>query len=768
MLKYKDIYVSRKSADAVIARQVELAVCGLDSLSVLPCVAAQYLGNVFAPHFSPSQLIEIICSSPALAARILSVIGGEGINWPNGKISLRYGLDRPGADVVRESVLSVRVCEDFGSAEGEVLSRKDLILHSLAVACCAEDIAGLASPEIDPQLAYFAGLLHDVGKLALADTMPRSFARIAEEAEAGGSCICSIEQKRLGVDHAILGKRLAQKWRLPRGVELGVWLHHSNTARISAKMPKLAIARLVQLADWVARRSGIGRSGSFDAPAGIEQLAASFSVGAIELDEIQEALPERVKQRSEILGLGMPKAAEAYAEVVHDAAVQLSRDNAKLSVENRHLQTASSHLDFIAEFLLSVDSATGAIDIAKSFAVRWQKFYQTGKVCVYLAPEAGSEALEAVFVENLAEAEAVVLDAPLQAPSIPGAIANRFAIVNAGEEAEWLFEQLEMEFERKQTKLMPLLSGGRAVAAVAFELRYPADCELFEDKFKMATSIAASVLDIALAAERQQRLAEQMVLQLGETGVSAASTAADAGLNALAEIAAGAAHELNSPLSVISGRAQLLATAETDLEKKEMLRQIQETAGRIANLMEDLMNFADPPQPEPAQTYIEELIGEAAALAVERQNLEKPDIRIEVAEGLERVYVDSGQVASAIASIICNAVESYGGEPGPVRVTVVPGEHDDLVRFQISDLGCGMDAETLRKAAQPFFSIRPAGRGRGMGLTSAQRLIRLNKGAVEMASKPGEGTTVTVLLPCRQTSETGAGDTRLASPDLKS
>jgi len=67
--------------------------------------------------------------------------------------------------------------------------------------------------------------------------------------------------------------------------------------------------------------------------------------------------------------------------------------------------------------------------------------------------------------------------------------------------------------------------------------------------------------------------------------------------------------------------------------------------------------------------------------------------------------------------------------------------------LQVSDFGCGMDREIVQKATQPFFSAKPAGRKRGMGLAYAQRLIQLNGGSLNITSKPGVGTTVTIYLP---------------------
>ena len=101
-----------------------------------------------------------------------------------------------------------------------------------------------------------------------------------------------------------------------------------------------------------------------------------------------------------------------------------------------------------------------------------------------------------------------------------------------------------------------------------------------------------------------------------------------------------------------------------------------------------------------------------------------------------------------MANIFCNSVESYEAQIGSIEVTAEGDENGNILKLQISDHGCGMDAETLRKATQPFFSAAPAGRKRGMGLAYAERLIQLNGGRLELASEPGRGTTVTIILPC--------------------
>ena len=617
-------------------------------------------------------------------------------------------------------------------------------------------------------MAYCAGLLHDIGKLAIEETMPKSFARMVEEAESTKQCSRTIEQKHLGADHTIIGKHLAQKWQLPHLIILAIWLHHSETVTISQDMPEARIAAVVELADSIARQSGIGWSGSYDLPGPAEPIARWLAINFEQMQQIRRNLPETVGQKSKVLGLDLPNAMARYCDIVHTTAAQLARRHTELSLENRRLQSASSHLDFTTDFLLSINSTITAVGIVENFATRWQKFYQTGRICLYLAPSArpppaaltppafsGSQTLEAVVVESLSQSEVVSLNAPTETPAIPKAIANNFAILNAHDHIDWLFEQLDVDFDVNRTKLVPLLSAGRAVGAIAFELHYPGDAELFEERFKASTSIAAAVLDMALARGRQENFAERFARLIcvpaerepsKAKGVGGGALAEDS-LNALAEIAAGAAHELNNPLLVISGRVQLLAEAESDREKKQILEQIQESAQKASAIIEDLMSFADPPQPRPAQTPAKQIIDEAIQLTSLKTSVEHIDVQIEAAEDVEDVFVDSAQIVSAVANVISNAVESYSGELGPIRITADADESGDLVKLTINDLGCGMDAETLQKATQPFFSVRPAGRKRGMGLAYAARFVQLNKGLLDIESQPGSGTAVTIYLP---------------------
>jgi putative nucleotidyltransferase with HDIG domain len=738
--------MQEKTADPTIAHQIELIIHRLEQLSTLPSIATRLLLSVSQPEVSTTA--ETVESDPALAAAIFSLIHQQRLSSAGEFLTAGRAINKLPAYAIRQAILSIKIYPAFGGDEHRILFRKQLVRHCLAVACCAAEIAEIISPKMDSQLCYSAGLLHDIGKLALDEAMPRSFAGIVEQAQSQQLSTLTIEQKHLGLDHTILGKRLAAKWHLPKQIMLAIWLHHSNVPIISQNVPDAKIAQVVQLADLIARQCGIGQSGSFDTPDLTDKTAQELAISPSQLEQIRRHLEEKVAQKSEILGLDSPVTADEYCNALRSAYSQVAQKQSELTLENRRLQTALSHFEFAREFLLSIDSNAEPIDAAENFAVRWQKFYQTGSVCLYLATPGDQEFLNAVVLQSPTQTKTVILRAPAEMQ-----VFDSFAILNAGEYADWLFEQLDIEFDLGHTKLVPLISGGKNLGALVFELHYPVETDQFEENLKISASIAAAVLDLSFAATNQRQLSEQFVQSLTAAPPDPALTLlaeaskADA-LDALAEMAAGAAHELNNPLSVISGRAQLLATHESEPTKLQGLKQIQQNAGEISTIIDDLMAFANPPKPHPSRTAHRQLLDEAIQLASQKTGTEHIDVRIEVAGDVKSVFVDSAQVASALANVITNSIESYADSTSMVKITA-SADKGDFVRLTITDLGCGMDAETIQKATWPFFSNQPAGRKRGMGLAHAARLIQLNGGRLSITSSPNCGTTVTILLPCK-------------------
>jgi len=764
-----------QNPDNSAARRVELAVGQCESISILPAVAARFLTQLGRMEFTPASLAELVESDPAITALVLRLCHNKGIIIKQCDTWLLQVMENISLREIRDAVLSAKICGGLSDDAGTDF-RKELSRHSLASACCAKLLTKFISPPIDGDTAYLAALLHDIGKFMLDEVMPKSFDTLLEQARADKTSFYKVEQANLGLDHTILAKRFAQNLRLPSDIILGLWLHHSHTGAIS-QMPQARIAAVVELADIIVRRAGIGESGSYDEQITPETIAGTLGLTAEQIKQVEQQLPDMVGSKSEAAGLNILKPGWAYCDALRATVGQLACDSSKLFEESARLQSSASYFDFIKELIPKINSSMPAIELAKNYALVWQNFFHTGPVCVYLTDQLEENIVEGTVAENQTSAKTIMLELPAGADLIPQPMQEKFAVLDADETIDWLFEQCDVKFDLTRTKIAPLQAAGRTVGVIIFELRHPVGSDIAE-RFRPAAEFGGTVLDMLETIGSHQWYAERFAQAFSQTPDTRHQTedetqkaedgrqktenrgpdfaiatpgrqGTEDGSDALAEMAAGAAHELNNPLSVISGRAQLLAKSENDPDRKRILEQIQQNAGELSGIIDDLMSYANPEQPRPTETAIGQIINDAVDLTKQKKQMNQLDIKIDITPDTPVVFVDSAQISCAISNIICNGLEAYPSGAGAIAIEVSANKMNRTVNMQVIDSGRGMDEQTLARATHPFFSARPAGRKRGMGLAHAQRLIEINHGTLSLASQPDKGTTVTIVLPCK-------------------
>ena len=215
-------------------------------------------------------------------------------------------------------------------------------------------------------------------------------------------------------------------------------------------------------------------------------------------------------------------------------------------------------------------------------------------------------------------------------------------------------------------------------------------------------------------------------------------------LAALAEFAAGASHEINNPLAVISGRSQYLLRHEADSGRRQALQSIVRQTERIHGILVELMQFARPSAPARERVDAARIAAAAAAdlagLATEM------DVRIEVYAAGAPIWIDGDphQLHTAVTALARNGVEA-AGPGGWVRLKAVV--RPDGVDIVVEDSGPGPADADRDHLFDPFFSGRSAGRGRGLGLPTAWRLAREHGGNVTFAPAPGGPTRFVLRLP---------------------
>ena len=238
---------------------------------------------------------------------------------------------------------------------------------------------------------------------------------------------------------------------------------------------------------------------------------------------------------------------------------------------------------------------------------------------------------------------------------------------------------------------------------------------------------------------------DQLTQLLGELRGEFDFELRDAKLAGLAEFAAGAGHEINNPLAIISGNAQLLL-GKADAERQKPLLTIIRQTKRIHDILQGTRHFARPPQPAPESVELARWL--PGVLAPLQGEAEAKGLSLTTdLQGLDRalsIVADPQQLRQALGHLVQNAIDA-APKGGWVRVGVQV--YPRAVRLTVDDNGPGPTAEHVEHLFDPFFSGRSAGRGRGIGLSIAWRLAQLNGGDVRYTPRPDGATLFTLTVP---------------------
>ncbi len=224
-------------------------------------------------------------------------------------------------------------------------------------------------------------------------------------------------------------------------------------------------------------------------------------------------------------------------------------------------------------------------------------------------------------------------------------------------------------------------------------------------------------------------------------------------LEALAEFAAGAGHEINNPVATILGRVQLLLRDETDPDRRQALHVIAGQAYRIRDMIGDLMLFARPPQPQPVRCDLAGVVAGVVDRFAERLEQRKIELTPQLDESVF-VWADEGQLAVVVSELLRNSVEAV--EPGghvSVAVGYESGGRRSWGVLTVQDDGPGLTEEEREHLFDPFFSGRQAGRGLGFGLPKCWRIVDAHGGHLVAEPAQPTGLRFRVRLPTPERDE---------------
>ncbi|MBW1953304.1 MAG: PAS domain S-box protein [Deltaproteobacteria bacterium] len=225
-------------------------------------------------------------------------------------------------------------------------------------------------------------------------------------------------------------------------------------------------------------------------------------------------------------------------------------------------------------------------------------------------------------------------------------------------------------------------------------------------------------------------------------------------LASLGQLAAGVAHEINNPLAIILGFADmLLEKLDKESKEYEMVKTIERQSNNCKKIVENLMTFARAPEKDQYDTDINRCVNSVLEVVKNTLLTQKIKLHEDLAEGLPRVRGDAAQLQQVFLNLITNAVAAMP-QGGDLTVTTRLDTDKKQVHIMFADTGEGIKKEHLPRIFEPFFTTRKVGEGTGLGLFVSYAIITKFGGTIFCESKTKEeaedqksGTTFTISLP---------------------
>jgi len=741
----------RSHSEVGTAERLELILHEVDSLPTLGAVAMRLLELTADNESDSREVIELVSSDPALASKVLSLCR----HHERGRASQVTTVERAvlllGFEAVRCAVLSARVFEvidrltnDEHSApeRGRAFDRETFWLHAIGVAVVSEQIAsqGTLTQKVRPGEAFIAGLLHDLGQLVLHVLLPESFEQVCRVAETHSASLDHACRQIVGFDTHTVGKRLAEHWGFSQSLVDAIWLNGQPIEALP-ESPNRLLVTVVTLADVLVRARYVTLAAHWARNVNLSAMCVPVGISPATLDELADTLHESVSQRAEALGMNITHERSVLLRALSRAGESIARASVGMRQREELRRKHSTLLRGIGQFhdelspglpLIDVlmKIARSASDITKAPVVgafyetpdspqtRFVRFAQNGRVYGSRIVQVPEDTVPLPWLDR---------DEPIDAP-LPSLL-------------PWVNEEFRDVADPSLLRVFPIFgTGGLGRVMFVIELpRHPAEPEPLCELVQCWRTALATGIQTDITAQLTEQLAEMnRELVEAQEALSRNQT-----LAALGEVAAGAAHEMNNPLTVISGRAQLLATRLKDPDLHRSAQDIAAQAHRLSDMITALRSFAEPLEPERQPVEISELVFRAVQQATSDEG-SSLQVNTILASSLPRAWVDADLIGSALTELVRNAAESKGSRHIELRVQTEPP--DGRLKIEVRDDGSGLTEHALRHAFDPFFSAKPAGRQPGLGLARARRAVESHGGRITLVNGPSGGAVATIWM----------------------
>jgi signal transduction histidine kinase/HD-like signal output (HDOD) protein len=690
-------------------------------LPAMPQILIKLLAHLQADDLGIPELAALVAKDAGMTGKILTVASSSAYHRGARQPNLEQAMVALGTDMIKTLVISDSVFQTFNSFPNSgATDLRAFWKHSLTAAVLARELARHINYS-QPEEAYLAGLLHNVGRLALLAAAPKEYG--FNFSAHDDDDLCAVEQRTLQITHAEAGAWLIERWQLDSFLADSVLYHHEPGERLEGAHPLIRIVRAAHLL------AGHGNNDADD-EALVAEAGALCRLEPSRADELLAQATRQVERAAAHLGIDLAGADDIPTLPAFAPPPPVDPVQQRLTEEMRNMVLVSEIGQNFARqqgesgLLESMTRSARVLFDFENAAVLLEN--PTGHALVG-APTASQQRL-AEFSISLAKGGAVA----------QAALDRRTSFVRRGAAPLGLTEeQLLRMLGTESLVCVPLVSGARCLGVLIGGIaswQVPA-CQKRERFMQSFGAQAASAL-------------EKAMLERGRARRQLAHVAEE-----YREASRRVVHEVNNPLSIIKN---YLSVLDSKLERQEpvagelsILNEEIDRVGQLVNSLTEVQSGMQPLLEGGVSAHVAKVVEDVLRL-FRTTNFVPPNVEIEVstADESDRIEGDPDILKQILVNLVKNAIEALADTGGRIEIASrghVNRERRLYVELAISDTGPGLSREVL---ANLFSAVKSTKEGphHGLGLSIVHSLVKKLNGHI--ACRSGKtGTSFEILLP---------------------
>jgi two-component system, cell cycle response regulator len=329
----------------------ELAIRIQEEIPTLPTVVTRILNLVLDDKSSVKDISEVVRVDQALVSKVLKVVNSAAYGLREKVSTVDHAMTILGFDTLKKLFLCLSIFDNLSQENeaGYFFQKSQFWCHSLAVATVARGIASLIQYP-SPNEAYVAGLMHDVGKIIIEQTMPEEYHNYIKKINFNPDMSLRFEEENLSVNHASVGNLAFEKWNLPLALRKAVELHHGTSGcavdRESDHGEMDTLAAIVSVADFICWTQALGSFNFFLHPTLNPQAEKIVNLKELKIEPVLEEMNKEITLNAKVFNLELNDL-KGFREALQRANLALGKINSLYDDASKRLENHIQQLNIL-------------------------------------------------------------------------------------------------------------------------------------------------------------------------------------------------------------------------------------------------------------------------------------------------------------------------------------------------------------------------------------------------------------------------------------